>query len=132
MEKIKLTEKHFCYVMLLDMSTEDFIEQMDINEIVSNLDLLSEKNNKELYLEARKIIESKNKLGCSFEFEYDIEPFVFKKYIDGIPGKEYRICVFQQNHEKVKHPIIKTSDFYIKGMPLFFDADGNMIKHSLN
>ena len=132
MNEIKLTDKHFCYVVSLDMSIEDFIEQMDINEIVADLDLLSEKSHKELYLEARKRIENKNRLGCSFEFDYDIEPFIFKKYIDGKPVKEYRICIFQQNNEKTKHSIIKTSKFYLNNLPVFFDDSGSVIKISLN
>ncbi len=130
MEKIKLTDKHFCYVLFLEMQPSDFINLLKTNEIVENIKFLEINKNKELYQEAKDLILDKNYGNIIFDFDYDSEPFVFNKYIDCKLDRAYKICIFELVE---KEHAIKTSNVYSeKGMPLFFDPNGDMIKNSLN
>jgi len=126
----KLTEKHFCYVLFLEMTPGDFISLMKTNGIVDNLSYLDSKRNVELYNEAKELLVSKDFGNVHFDFDYDLEPFVFNKYINGKLDRAYKICIFEYGEEK--DYVGTTSNLYCEGMPVFFDADGNIIKNSLN
>lgn len=128
MYKTKLTDKHFCYALFLEMSPDDFIGLLETNEIVDNLKYINPKFHNELYIEAKALITEKHAPNIQFDFDYDTEPFVFNKYINGKLDRAYKICIFSTEN----HSPIKTSNVYCEGMPLFFDPDGNMIKNSLN
>lgn len=130
MEKIKLTDKHFCYVLFLEMSPEDFSNLMKTNGISANLVMLNVQKNVELYQEAKDLIENKDMGSVYFDFDYDSEPFVFDKYINGKLDRTYKICIFEVQEEN-KHTG-STSDIYFDGMPQFFGIHGEIIKNSLN
>lgn len=130
MEKIKLTEKHFCYVLFLEMAPDDFIALMKTNGIVDKMKFLDSKRNKELYAEAKELLCEKDFGNIYFDFDYDSEPFIFNKYINGKLDRAYKICIFEYGEEKDYTG--QTSKLYIDGMPMFYDPEGNIIKKSLN
>ncbi len=130
MKEIKLTDKHFCYVLFLEMTPTDFANLLKTNGVVDNLKYLDSKYYTELYEEAKERMVRMNSGQVSFDFDFDSEPFVFNKYINGKLDRLYKICVFEYDTEDDFAG--KTSSIYCEGMPLFFDAEGNMIKHSLN
>lgn len=131
MEKTKLTDKHFCYVLFLEMKPTDFIKLMKTNGIIDNLVFLDIKKNKELYQEAKELLIGKDFGNVDFDFDYDLEPFFFNKYINGKLDRAYKICIFEHVSEE-KSFEGNTSEIYLDGMPLFYDAEGNLIKISLN
>lgn len=130
MKKAVLTDNHFCYVLFLEMSPDDFISLLKINGIMDGLVFLDSKNNKEIYQEAKERVLNLNLGQVVFDFDYDAEPFVFDKYINGKLDRAYKICIFEYGTQNIYSG--QTSNVYCEGMPLFFDQDGNMIKNSLN
>lgn len=130
MEKINLTDKHFCYVIFSDMNPNDFIGLMKTNRIVEDLTYLDINRNIELYREAKELILLKDLGNESFEFNSDLEPFIFNKYINGKMERSYKICIFE--HGKKENYIGKTSNLYCDGLPIFFDPEGEIIKNCLN
>jgi len=129
-----LTDKHFCYVLFLEMSPEAFISFMHTNTGV-NISYLQPLDNIELYIEAKKLIlEKEGFMDVSFDFAYKTEPLVFNKYISGKLDRPYKICIFEAKEEDNTQWQFngKTSDVYCDGKPLFFDGSGNMIKNSEN
>lgn len=131
MEKTRLTDKHFCYILFLEMAPADFIALMKTNGIIDSMKYLDAKINLELYQEAKELLTGKNFGRVEFDFDYDSEPFVFNKYINGKLDRAYKICIFEYGEEE-KDYTGQTSNVYCNGMPLFFDSEGNMIKNSLN
>ncbi len=131
MKETRLTDNHFCYVLFLEMLPTDFINLLKTNEIVDKLTFLEVKHNVELYQEAKEKLINKNLGSIYFEFDYDSEPFIFNKYINGKLDRPYKICIFEYIPDE-KRFLGKTSNTYCNGEPLFFDLDGNMIKNSDN
>ena len=130
MSKSKLTDKHFCYVLFLEMSPDDFISLMKTNAVIDNIVYLDSKKHQELYQETKDLLVSRDLGQVYFDFDYDAEPLVFNKYINGKLDRAYKICIFEHGSEKDYTG--RTSNVYCNGMPLFFDPNGNMIKNSLN
>lgn len=130
MEKTRLTDKHFCYVLFLEMAPADFIALMKTNGIVDNIKYLDSKRNLELYQEAKELLTGKDFGQVEFDFDFDSEPFVFNKYINGKMDRAYKICIFEYGEEKDYTG--QTSKLYCDGMPMFYDPQGNIIKNSLN
>lgn len=131
MEKTKLTENHFCYVLFLEMSPIDFVNLLKTNGVIDNLKYLDCKYHNELYEEAKERMVGMNLGQIYFDFDYDSEPFVFNKYIGNKLDRAYKICVFEYNTEE-DCCVDKTSSFYCEGMPIFFDEKGEIIRNSLN
>lgn len=130
MTKSKLTNNHFCYILFLEMSPTEFLDLLKINTIIDNMIFLDEKDNLELYQEAKQLLLKKDFSYVSFDFDYDSEPFVFNKYINGKLDRAYKICIFEMKEEK--DYIGETSKLYCDGMPIFFDPEGQIIKNYLN
>lgn len=130
MNKQKLNSNHFCYVLFLEMSPADFINILQTNQIIDNLVFLETKKNLDLYQEAKERLDARQTDNLNFDFDYDTEPFVFNKYIDGKLDRAYKICIFEYCEDKIEP--VQTSNVYCEGMPLFFDGEGNMIKTILN
>src|SRR5258708_32747077 len=130
MKETKLTNKHFCFVIFLEMNPADFLKLLHSNSVGKDFIFLESKGNPELYQEAKEVLLNKNLGGVDFDFDYDAEPFVFNKYINGKLDRAYKICIFEQE-EPVKSFSGKTSNEYCDGIPLFFDPTATMIKNSL-
>lgn len=126
----QLTDKHFCYILFLEMPPSDFINLMKINCILEDVIYLEPKDCVGLYQEAKELLLKKDLGDVSFDFDYDTEPFVFNKYVNGKLDRAYKICIFEHGVEKSYTG--KTSSLYCDGMPLFFDHENNIIKTSLN
>ena len=126
-----LTNKHFCFFIFLEMSTKDFINILQINTGMQDIVFIDPIYNRELYQEAKNKMINMKPSFVSLEFDYDMEPFVFDKYIDGKLDRAYKLCIFEQG---VPEPnfIGKTSNLHIDGMPVFFDKDGIRVLNSLN
>jgi hypothetical protein len=112
------------------MAPADFIALMKTNGKIDSLKFLEPKRNQELYEEAKDFLSKKDLGNTYFDFDYDSEPFVFNKYINGKLDRAYKICIFEYGEEKDYTG--QTSKFYINGMPMFYDPEGNIIKNSLN
>jgi hypothetical protein len=130
MEK-KLTLDHFCYYIFNEMTLESFQSFLDINCGGKNLKYLEIDKNKELYEDAKKQIMAHPFDFVKIEFPLEEFPYVFEKFIDGKFDRTYKICIFEITEEE-RIPLIKTSDVYCNGEPLFFDEDNNLIKPSNN
>jgi hypothetical protein len=126
----KLTDKHLCMVLFLEMKPSDFISLMQTNCMIENLVYLDSRYNNELYQEAKDELESKLLGDVFFNFDYDSEPFVFDKYIGGRLDRTYKICIFEQCEQRDLRGM--TSGLYINGVPVFYDNFGNVIKNSYN
>ena len=127
----KLTDKHFCFFIFLEMPPEDFANLLQTNAVVDCLVFLDPKSNLELYNEAKELMCGKEMGSVFLDFDYDSEPFVFNKYINGKLDRAYKICIFEAKEEEMSYTG-QTSNVYCDGTPLFFDPEGNMIKPSLN
>jgi hypothetical protein len=112
------------------MAPSDFIKLMKTNGIVDKMKFLDSKENIGLYKEAKELLTGKDFGQVEFDFDYDSEPFVFNKYINGKLDRTYKICIFEYGEEKDYTG--QTSKVYIDGMPIFYDQQGNIIKNSLN
>lgn len=136
MEATKLTDRHFCYVIFLEMPPIDFVNLLETNGVIDNLKYLDCKYHRELYEEAKERMVVMNLGQIYFDFDYDSEPFVFNKYIGSKLDRAYKICVFEYGEDE--NCIGKTSNFenisdvFLEGMPLFFDTEGKIIRNSLN
>lgn len=128
MEKYKIG-KYICYAVPIDLDVEVVISMLETNGMAEHLIYLDERSHKDLYTWARKVMQQKQTIGVSFDFDYDHEPLIFNKYVNGKMSGEYRICIFEKSENKYKG---KLSDIYCNGMPLFYDTEGNLIKPSLN
>lgn len=126
----KLTDKHLCMVLFLEMPPADFIELMHTNAMIENLVLLDSRYNLELYQEAKDLLESKLMGDVFFNFDYDSEPFTFDKYIGGKLDRTYKICIFEQCEQRDYRG--RTSNLYVDGIPVFYDSFGHVIKNSYN
>ena len=131
MKESKLTEWHFCFAIFLEMSVEEFVRLLQTNSPEVYYKFLDARSNLELYEEAKESMLNKRLGGVDFDFDYDTEPFVFNKYINGKLDRAYKICIFEISEREISFSG-KTSDAYCNGLPLFYDLDGNLIKNSLN
>jgi hypothetical protein len=127
----RLTDKHFCFVVFLEMAPSDFANLLHTNTLTENLNFLDVRENLELYNEAKEMIVSQSFGNVIFDFDYDTEPFVFNKYIDGQLDRPYKICIFEAGEPEVSYKG-KTSQFYCDKMPVFYDTEGQIIRNSLN
>jgi hypothetical protein len=127
----KLTLDHFCYYIFNEMTLESFQSFLDMNCGGKALRYLEIDKNKELYDEAKEQIMAHNFDFVKIEFPLEEFPYVFEKFIDGKFDRVYKICIFEISKEE-RTPLIKTSDVYCNGEPLFFDEDNNLIKPSNN
>lgn len=127
----KLTLDHFCYYIFNEMTLESFQSFLDINCGGKNLKYLEIDKNKELYEDAKKQIMAHPFDFVKIEFPLEEFPYVFEKFIDGKFDRIYKICIFEINNEK-RIPLIKTSDTYYHGKPMFFDDNNDLIKISNN
>lgn len=127
----KLTLNHFCYYIFNEMTLESFQSFLDINCGGKNMKYLEIDKNKELYEEAKEQILSHPFGFVKIEFPKEEFPFVFEKFIDGKFDRTYKICIFEITEEE-RVPLIKTSDVYCNGEPLFYDQQGELIKKNLN
>ncbi len=127
----KLTLDHFCYYVFNEMTLESFQSFLDINCGGKALRYLEIDKNKELYDEAKEQIMAHTFNFVTIEFPLEEFPYVFEKFINGKFDRVYKICIFEISKEE-RTPLIKTSDVYCNGEPLFFDEDNNLIKPSNN
>jgi len=127
----KLTLDHFCYYIFNEMTLENFQSFLDMNCGGKALRYLEIDKNKELYDEAKEQIMAHTFDSVNIEFPLEEFPYVFEKFIDGKFDRVYKICIFEISKEE-RTPLIKTSDVYCNGEPLFFDEDNNLIKPSNN
>lgn len=138
MEKKKLTEYHFCYVIFNEMSPSSFKDLLEMNIGVTNLEYLDIILNEDLYKEAKESIIEKTRMydWVKVEFPFENDPFVFNKFIDNNFDRTYKICIFETKNAIMNNSGWdfkgKTSNVYCNGKPLFFDEEGNMIKNSDN
>lgn len=127
----KLTLDHFCYYIFNEMTIESFQSFLDINCGGKNLKYLEIDKNKELYEEAKEQIMAHPFDFVKIEFPLEEFPYVFEKFIDGKFDRVYKICIFEISKEE-RIPLIKTSDTYYRGKPMFFDDNNDLIKISNN
>jgi hypothetical protein len=138
MEKKKLTNSHFCYVIFYEMSPSHFKDLLEMNIGVTFLKYLDVILNEDLYKEAKELIVEKTKMydTVRVEFSFENDPFVFNKFIDNNFDRTYKICIFEVADENTNSSGWefkgKTSNVYCNGKPLFFDGEGSMIKNSDN
>ena len=105
MEKNKLTDKHLCYVVFLEMSPADCISLLETNSIAENIVLLEVKDNLELYQEAKELMIDKYSFDnyIKFDFDVDSEPFIFYKHIGNKIDRVYKICIFEQKKLEIQN-----------------------------
>jgi len=137
MEKKKLTNHHFCYVIFNEMNPSTFKDLLEMNIGVTFLEYLDVILNEDLYKEAKQLIVEKTKTYefVKVEFPFESDPFVFNKFIDNNFDRTYKICIFESKDDKMENSgwdFNKTSAVYCNGKPLFYDDGANLIKNSDN